>query len=197
MTQEDIKNMNEDEFVELIKKYLPKYKVDKIYNNKLSKQDKRTNRSVVITLGLLMGVIPLGLGEELLKKEASLSLTAITFLSSMILSYIICNKSRKKEYIKTKEDFNDRLINLKNNITNLSEEEFVILSKCYEYIEENQLVDDIINSDKVLEIADELLDINAANILREFEVKLNEEELLNHYDDSEINMDNSYIKSNI
>lgn len=186
MTLEEIKNMTEDEFIELIKKYLPNYKINKIYNNKPCKDDKRTYSAVIITLGILMGIIPIGIIEDLFNKKVPLSYTTITLTITLLLSYIICNKSRKKEYIKTKEEFNNRILNLKDNITNLSNEEFNILSECYYYIENNELPNEVIDNDKILRITEELLSINATNILREFESKEDINDYKNNYNDISI-----------
>lgn len=195
MTKEDINKISDEEFIELVKKYMPSYITGKIYNDKLCKKDKRTYRSVIITLGLVLGIIPTAIAEEFLKQEVSLEFITTTILSGIVISYIVCNKSRKKEAMLIRKQFDNKLTELKNKIINLSDDEFNILVKCYNYIEDNELADDAIKSYNVLEITDELLSINATNILKEFEVNLNEEKLLSHYDDSEINIDKAYTKS--
>ena len=196
MTQEQIKNMNEEEFIELIKKYLPKYRVNRIYDNILSKNDKKNYRAVIITLGLLMGIIPIGIAEDIFNKEVPLSYTTITLLCGLLLSYVMCKNSRKKEYIKTKEEFNNRIIKLKNNIANLSDEEFNILIRCYDYIENNEVPNELFDCPNVLEIADKLLEINAVNLLKEFEILENINDIQNSYSDLNINKDKVYKKSN-
>lgn len=169
MTKDDLKIMDDDEFIELVKKYLPTYIIDKIYNDKLCKKDKRTYRSVIITLGLVLGIIPTAIAEEFLKQEVSLEFITTTILSGIVISYIVCNKSRKKEAMIIRKQFDNKLTELKNKIINLSDDEFNILVKCYNYIEDNELTDEVIESYNVLEITDELISINATNILKEFE----------------------------
>lgn len=196
MKKEDIKKMSDDEFIELLKKHLSKSMVNSIYNGKLSKQDKKKYRSVAITLGLLIGVIPLETAEQLFKKEAPFCLSVNVIIGSILLSYIICSKSRKKETQKKLNQFNDKLIKLKQDIENLSDEEFSILINCYDYIKNNEVIDELIDNINVVEIADKLLEINAVSLLKEFEESYNQNELVKHYKDSEIFKDKVYTKSN-
>lgn len=188
MKLEDIKNMSDDEFIELIKKYLSYDIIKRMYEGKLNKKEKKTYKSVIITLGLATGAIPIMVIEEVLDTKISLGLTIVILTLSSIGSYIICSKERKKDYIQNQEKFNQRLIKLKNNIINLTEEEFDILVKCYEYIKNNEVPDEVFEDDNVLEITDELLSINATNILKEFEVDSS-----NKFTDA--NLDNGHAKT--
>ena len=194
MTFNDIKNISDDEFINILRKYIPKEIIDEIYNNKLTKYEKKAYRAVIIVLGLLLGVISIETLEFALKEGVSLELTSGMLLGSLVLSYITINKLKQKELAIRKDKFNKELIDIKVSISNLSEEEFNMLVSSYEYIIDNNL-DSNINLN-VLEVIDKLLSINATDVLKDFEIENNSSEVTIYYGDEKGNIDKTYIKGN-
>ena len=89
--------------------------------------------------------------------------------------------------------FNSDLIDIKASISDLSEEEFNVLVSNYEYIIDNNIIND---NKKVLEVIDKLLSINMVDILKEFEIENNLSEFSNNYEDERNNLDKTLIKGN-
>ena len=194
MTFNDIKDISDEEFINILKKYIPTDKVDEIYNNKLSRYEKKAYISTIIVLGSLLGVISVEILETLIKEGVSLELTSGMLLGSMILSYITINKLKKKELSIIKDKFNKDLIDIKTNICNLSEEEFNILVSSYEYIMNNNLDTNI--NPNVLEVIDKLVSINAIAVLKDFEIENSSSELCLHYDEKKEKLIKTHIKGN-
>ena len=194
MTIKDIKNISDEEFINILKKYIPKEIIDEIYNNKLTKYNKKAYIASIITLGSLLGIISIETLESILKEGVSLELTSVMLIGSMLPSYITINKLKQKELKVRKNKFNNDLKDIKASISDLSEEEFNMLVSSYEYIIDNNL-DGITNSN-VLDVIDKLLSINATHILQEFEMKNNLSELSIHYGDGRNDLDKAYIKGN-
>ena len=194
MTFKDIKNISDDEFIELLKSYLPKEKIDEIYNNKLTKINKKIYIYSIITLGTLMGIISVETLELLLKEDIPEDVIFGILTSTMILSYIIISKLKKKEFNLREDKYNKMLIDIKTNICNFSEEEFNILVSSYEDVINNDIVCNI--NSNVLEVINKLLSINAINILKGFEIKNNLFESSNQYEDKGDIFDKTYKKSN-
>lgn len=196
MTFNDIKDISDDEFIEFLKKHLPKDKIDEIYNNKLSRYEKKAYISTIIVLGSLLGVISIETLEAVLKEGVSLELTGGMLLGSFVLSYITINKLKQKELSVRKNKFNKELIDIKTNICNLTEEEFNILVSCYEYIIDNNLIDDDNINLNVLDVINKLVSINMVDILKEFEIKNNSYETIIYYEDEKENLIKTHIKGN-
>ena len=96
MTFNDIKDISDEEFINILKKYIPTDKVVEIYNNKLSRYEKKAYISTIIVLGSLLGVISIEILEIALKEGVSLELTSGMLLGSFVLSYITINKLKQK-----------------------------------------------------------------------------------------------------
>lgn len=182
MTFKDIKNISDDEFIEFFKNYLPKEKIDEIYNKKLSKNNKKIYIYSTITLGTLMDIISVETLDGILKQDVSQDLNFNILLGSMLLSYIIISKLKNKEFNLREEKFNKMLIDIKANICNLSLQEFNILVSSYEYIAHNNISCNI--NSNVLGVINKLLSINAINVLNDFEIENNLSKSSNHYEDN-------------
>ena len=96
MTFNNIKDISDEEFINILKKYIPTDKVGEIYNNKLSRYEKKAYISTIIVLGSLLGVISIETLEALLKEDVSLELTSGMLLGSFVLSYILLISLSKK-----------------------------------------------------------------------------------------------------
>lgn len=195
MTFEDIKNISDEEFINILKEYIPEETLDQIYNNKLTRYEKKAYKAIIIVLGLLLGTVSVETFDSLLKENISPEITSGILLGSMLLSYMTINKLKNKEFNIRKDKFNEELIDLKSDICNLSEEEFNILVFSYEYITHNDLIEDNINLN-VLEVINKLLSINAIDVLKEFEIENNESKLSTYYEDKKENPIKTYIKGN-
>ena len=181
MTFKDIKNISDEEFINILRKYIPEEIFGQIYNNKLSKYNKKAYIASILTIGSLLGIIGIETLEALIKEGVSLELTSYILLSSMILSYMVVSKIKNKEFNSRKDKFNDEIMQIKTMICNLSEEEFNKLVSSYEYIIDNNL-DSNINLN-ILEVINKLLSINAIHILQEFEIENNESKLSIYYEE--------------
>lgn len=194
MTFNDIKDISDEEFINILKKYIPTDKVGEIYNNKLSRYEKKAYISTIIVLGSLLGVISIEILEIVLKEGVSLELTSGMLLGSFVLSYITINKLKQKELSVRKDKFNKELIDIKTNICNLTEEEFNILVSCYECILDNNLNN--ITNLNVLEVINKLLSINMVDILKVLEIENNSYETIIYYEDEKENPIKTHIKGN-
>lgn len=182
MTFKDIKNISDDEFIKYFKKYLPKDKIDQIYNKKLSKINKKVFIYSTITLGTLMDIISVEMLEALLNENISEEFMLGILSGTMILSYIIISKLKNIEFNKKEDKFNEILIDIKTNICDFSEEEFNTLVFMHENIINDKIDCNI--SSNVLKVINKLLSINAIDILKDFEIQNNLFELSNYYEDN-------------
>ena len=102
----------------------------------------------------------------------------------------------KRRKIEIETELKNNILNLKKSLEKLSDEEFNLLVDGINLINENKFDNELIKKSNVLVIANKLIELNATDLLKEFDYKQNENNVSYKYNDGEIHLGYSKIKGN-
>lgn len=212
MKLEDIKNMSDEEFIELVKKAIKEEKESKedlpdnviLVSPKKFKRILKLNRFGEVLTGVAIGglsaqviaIISMELGASNDKAAiiAGISwpvITAIWMLGThndekRQQKIDDENFERRKVEIETK--LKNNILNLKKQLETLTDEDFELLIKNIEILQENKVNNDIIKSSNILLAANQLIELNATDILSEFETSWHQCKRNENYSDDALDM---------
>lgn len=212
MKLEDIKNMSDEEFIELVKKTIKEEKeakedlpdnVIRVSPEKFKCIEKLNNLCDYLlgaTVGGIIGVcggqIALDCGAYTNNAKTIALITCASFVVlSMPLVYFYKKSEKKKdaEYVEHRKieietELKNNILNLKKLLENLTDEDFELLARNIKVLEENQINNEIIRSSNVLLAANQLIELNATDILNEFETAQDQNKYNENYSDDAIDM---------
>lgn len=209
---EDIKKMSDEEFIELVKKAIKEEKevkedlpenvicVSPEKFKRIMKTNEFTEYLSCVAVGGLIGVLTTVLtqyfGGNNSKSAIIGAVTASTLVVILPLLQYNDNKKQKKidaehaerRKIEIEQELRNNILNLKKLLEGLTDEDLKLLIKNVKVLEQNKINNDIINSSNVLLAANQLIELNATDILSEFETVQAQYESENNYNDDAIDM---------
>ncbi len=207
MKLEDIKNMSDEEFIELVKKGIKEKNVihfspKQMKRLKVLEYVTTCSLACAYTFGILSGTLVLVVPSENYKsvlRTAYFVMLPIVGGISLLIKYHI-DKNQEKEdaanFIKKETELKNNILNLKKSIEKLSDEEFNLLIKAINLINENKFDNELIKKSDVLVIANKLIELNGASILKDFETSQNPNNVSCKYNDDGIDLGYSKRKGN-
>lgn len=210
------KKMSDEEFIELVKKAIKEEKETKedLSDGVIHVSPEKFKRMVICNniaeylvgigvggvLAQVTGIIALYMGasEDKAKIIAGITWASVSVFWS--LSTYFDKKGEKKEdaeyaesrKIEIETELKNNILNLKKLLESLTDEYFELLIKNVKILEQNKINNDIINSSNVLLAANELIELNATDILNEFESMQSDKTYKNYNDDA---LDMGYSKN--
>lgn len=212
MTLDTIKNMNDEEFIKLVKKAIKEEKEAKedLPDNviRVSREEfervLKYNKVGEFIIGSAIGgllaqlidIISIELGTS---NDKAGIIAGISW--PLITAFWICGthhdkkrqeKTDAENYVRRKAEIETELknniLNLKNLLESLTDEDFELLTKKIKVLEENKINNQIIRSSNVLLAANQLIELNATDILSEFETAQHQDKYNENYSDDTLDM---------
>lgn len=215
MKLEDIKNMSDEEFIELVKNMIKEE--EKTEKNIICVNPKKFNHIDIITLLeyliCILGGEACGIGlggivgtfkpnTDIIVTTGLVTGTIFSVIFSLINYYYDKRQKNKdaerfkRRKIEIETELKNNILNLKKSLEKLSDEEFNLLVDGINLINENKFDNELIKKSNVLVIANKLIELNATDLLKEFDDKQNENNVSYKYNDGEIDLGYSKIKGN-
>lgn len=212
MKLEDIKNMSDEEFIELVKKAIKEEKEAKedLPDNvirvspKKFKRILRLNRFGEVLTGAAIGglsaqviaIISMELGASNDKATIIAGISWPVVTAIWILGTHNDEKRQKKiddenferRKVEIETELKNNILNLKKQLESLTDEDFELLIENVKVLEQNKINNDIINSSNVLLAANQLIELNATDILSEFETNEHQDKYNENYIDDTLDM---------
>lgn len=219
MKLENIKNMSDEYFIELVKNMIREEKTkEELPDNIIYVSPEKFKRilnynkfgEIIIGAGIggiiaqIIAIISINLGASNDKATiiAGISwpvVTAIWIFGTHNDDKKQKNKDAerfKRRKIEIETELKNNILNLKKSLEKLSDEEFNLLVDGINLINENKFDNELIKKSNVLVIANKLIELNATDLLKEFDDEQNENNVSYKYNDGEIDLGYSKIKGN-